>query len=782
MIGNWAGHSGCPEVCQCLNHVIDCSGKNLSKIPNDLNYNVELLNLSNNNLTYNESIYPAALFVRLTKLKVLNILGNNHHINSHNGVRFPSALTNITNLEVLLLDGVDEIGFGREFKDLKNLTEIYMDGKRGQCNLTTLPSSFFTHIPSVTRLTITKCSVRSIAKGTFNLLHNLSFLNISYNERLTFRVLENVTSDLATTRIETFDISGLHCDEGPGIVIFENDFVHLENTTSLKNLFVDNNRLMTIQGSLLYNATKQKPSFPSSIRKLSMGGNKLVFGSYVLYIGYMESFEELIMDNTNSHPVFDTDTTIDDMLCNDWRMPPPDSLNSKTTIRIPLTIRKWSCARCALHMVIKDFKNKFAKYIFDVTEYINLRDNLLYQWIGPIHTDVFKRLSYLDLSNNFCNNVSKDFFMFENLKVLLIGQNLLGNVLKDDVDGAIFKQLKRIESIDVSSNGIGKIPRALLSVQTKQKHLNFSNNEIVNFSLDIEHMISLQSLNLSYNQITTIDPYQRNVINKFDNLTIDLIGNVFQCTCDNIEFLDWLKKKRGIFQNFNSYECRFSNGTKTFFDNIDVLLLEMKRNCKSYIVTIVLSTAGLASTIVTVLIGILYRYRWKMRYLYAMAKSRTKLKGYKRLTQEDTNEYSYDAFISYSNDDGLFVRTDVLENLEQAHGIRLCLHQRNFIPGTDIADNIINAIHSSSKTVIVMSPNYLNSYWCKFEFNMARMESIYSRGGEDILIMVMYEPIDSKDLTLQLIQLMESSSYLEYPEDTNGRVAFWNTLAQSCLE
>jgi hypothetical protein len=38
---------------------------------------------------------------------------------------------------------------------------------------------------------------------------------------------------------------------------------------------------------------------------------------------------------------------------------------------------------------------------------------------------------------------------------------------------------------------------------------------------------------------------------------------------------------------------------------------------------------------------------------------------------------------------------------------------------------LTSAVHNSRKTVVVMSQNYRQSYWCMFEYNMARMESIY---------------------------------------------------------
>ena len=53
-----------------------------------------------------------------------------------------------------------------------------------------------------------------------------------------------------------------------------------------------------------------------------------------------------------------------------------------------------------------------------------------------------------------------------------------------------------------------------------------------------------------------------------------------------------------------------------------------------------------------------------------------------------------------------------------------------------ISDNIVNAIHQSRWTLCVLSSHFFDSYWCMYELNMARMESIYSRKGSHILCLV----------------------------------------------
>lgn len=97
----------------------------------------------------------------------------------------------------------------------------------------------------------------------------------------------------------------------------------------------------------------------------------------------------------------------------------------------------------------------------------------------------------------------------------------------------------------------------------------------------------------------------------------------------------------------------------------------------------------------------------------------------------------------------------------------------------DIAANITNAIHSSRKTVVILSENLLESYWCMYGLNMARMESIYSRDGANVLFLVMFAPVPVRAIPLQLLDLIESNTYIEYPDDPQGNVVFWDKVDEA---
>ncbi|XP_063290254.1 uncharacterized protein LOC134575047 [Pelobates fuscus] len=79
----------------------------------------------------------------------------------------------------------------------------------------------------------------------------------------------------------------------------------------------------------------------------------------------------------------------------------------------------------------------------------------------------------------------------------------------------------------------------------------------------------------------------------------------------------------------------------------------------------------------------------------------------------------YHVFISYSSGDSIWV-DDLIHKLEDMYPrLKICYHERDFLPGKTIIDNMVDCIQSSQKTVVVLSPDFVRSRWCLFEANLS---------------------------------------------------------------
>ena len=80
----------------------------------------------------------------------------------------------------------------------------------------------------------------------------------------------------------------------------------------------------------------------------------------------------------------------------------------------------------------------------------------------------------------------------------------------------------------------------------------------------------------------------------------------------------------------------------------------------------------------------------------------------------------FDAFVSYHHQDSDWLRQELRPRLEDGEPrFRLCLHERDFVAGATVLDNISTAVAISRRMVLLLSRAFLNSHWCQTEFREA---------------------------------------------------------------
>ena len=102
---------------------------------------------------------------------------------------------------------------------------------------------------------------------------------------------------------------------------------------------------------------------------------------------------------------------------------------------------------------------------------------------------------------------------------------------------------------------------------------------------------------------------------------------------------------------------------------------------------------------------------------------------------------------------------DLLPFLEAPQcGFHLCVHDRDFVPGATINKNITTAIKYSCRTILVLTPDFIKSGWCDFEFQAAHKRSIDDRSN--FLVVVVLKEVDEKDLDETLKFYMKTNTYV----------------------
>ena len=76
--------------------------------------------------------------------------------------------------------------------------------------------------------------------------------------------------------------------------------------------------------------------------------------------------------------------------------------------------------------------------------------------------------------------------------------------------------------------------------------------------------------------------------------------------------------------------------------------------------------------------------------------------------------FRYDAFISYSHRNKEWVREWLVPHMQNA-GLTVCIDHESFEPGAPSITEMERAVLQSRKTVLVLTPEYLQSGWTEFE-------------------------------------------------------------------
>ena len=745
--------------------------------------NLIYLNLDNNALLKNGELSDPHFLSPLLKLQELHLQTNVYDIQETANHIYLSKIPTKTlaSLHTLYLDILPYAKFGTNFKNLTRLKRINFSC-RPNCTMVSLTNESFVNIASVTHLNLSNCNITTIENGTFACLRELTYLDLSYNMVLGFITLRNISYDLQFTKIEVLNYTKVYKTFGTPTRINKCDICFLANTT-LKELHFSRNRICDFEiDALAY--------LPPELETFVLEYNKITIGPYLVQVGCLDKLKRLELNvqyaiigrfkNYNDELYIHEKNVSATDVCQCPSFPTKPNCTSYEdkplyfqTVPLPnkLEVLNFRSSR-----LISDPTPLLGPLnITNSLRSIDISDNFMFSFRG--YFLVFDKLEKVKMSNNFCSYISKEFSSsFRNVKILDAENNKLGYQLNVDMEGVTFQTFEKLTNLRLRNNLIDVLSEKAFIYQKNLEVLDLSLNRLSSFKVRFDHMRNLSQLYLQENKLSTL-PVEllEHMAKSSNNISIDLSNNSLTLSCANLELIRWIKRHPKYFVNVESYSFLNDSGETVMFKDINTELLD--RSCRNYTVIIVFSVIFILTFVSIAISGMVYRYRWRLRYMYYMIKA--KRNGYTQIP--DTNEdrqYQYDVFISYANENYQFATGELYQKLKAAR-LSLCLHDKNFLPGIYIADNILQAIRKSRKTVIILTNEFLQSKWCMYEFNMARMENIYSRGDENIIFVVKFGDFDITRASPELQACLESESYLSYPEDVDERPYFWQMLAMS---
>ncbi|XP_040412708.1 toll-like receptor 1 [Cygnus olor] len=376
-----------------------------------------------------------------------------------------------------------------------------------------------------------------------------------------------------------------------------------------------------------------------------------------------------------------------------------------------------------------------------------------------------KSLRYLDMSSNLLRNdgAEEHCQWTESLMEL----DLSSNQLTESVFGCL---PVNVNKLDLQNNQIASVPQGIAELKSL-KELNLASNRLADLP-GCGGFSALEFLNMEMNSILTPSADFFESCQRVRELEAG--HNPFKCSCELQAFMRLERQSGGKLCGWpEAYVCEYPEdlrGTQLK----DFHLTELACNTALLLVTALLLTLVLVG--VVAFLCIYLDVPWYVRMLWQW--TQTKRRAWHECPEERETVLQFHAFISYSERDSVWVKNELIPNLEKGEGsVQLCQHERNFVPGKSIVENIINCIDKSYKSIFVLSPNFVQSEWCHYELYFAH-HKLFSENCNS-LILILLEPIPPYIIPARyhkLKALMAKRTYLEWPKERSKRALFWANL------
>ncbi|XP_065222752.1 protein toll-like [Planococcus citri] len=789
------------------NHIVELA----EQIFNDLD-NLEELNLSGNEL----KSLPVKLFEPLKKLRRLNLQRNNFMNLNENILRYIPALTYLNlcdnhlnyvstslfnsayNLTVLKLcnNNITILENG-VFENLQFLNETDLSDNK----LTSLPGNLFDKCGNLKILKLNGNSLKMLPDYIFQNTRNLTQLDIGNNrlENLTEHVFDDLTK-LRILRLNENNLTNIHRDVFHHLTslcklnLSKNQLKRLDRTTfldliNLKSIDLSYNQL-TLEDAKIGELSPFIACL--NLKNIKLNNNLLtrVFADWRLLFNKLEEldlsfnhFEGL----TTEDFMFNASNATINFSDNPIKIVNLDSLEIQV---LP------PCSRS--DFFLKNFSQKPTHHNNFIMENSRIQCDchalsLAKYFQMKLHQGVYKLMNlsangvYCDSNDNLTENVPLDKVNLTELRCPI------RELYPDQADkcpkncDCHYRLVDRANIVNCSRAELDVLPTEVPIVNNSKTELLFSRNQIKtldglsNLTRNIENITvislsrnlieniddleipkTLEVLRLDNNQISHIKQHTINLFRPYGSLTnLSIHDNPWECNCDLRPFQNFLRFHRQTLwiDKYSNIKCK-----KT---DTEVRHTWEEKLCQSPFEKYSLLVAILAIICISAIIITYYKFRRRIKiWMFA-----NKICLWLVTEKEIDKNKPYDAFVSFSHKDQHFVDEHLIPELEQngKHRFKLCIHYRDFKVGQFIPSQIIHSVENSKRTIIVLTPNFLQSIWARMEFRMAHLQAI--KEGCARVIVILLEDVDHELLDPELKAYVMLNTYVKW-----GDSLFWDKL------
>ena len=314
--------------------------------------------------------------------------------------------------------------------------------------------------------------------------------------------------------------------------------------------------------------------------------------------------------------------------------------------------------------------------------------------------------------------------------------------------------------LHLQNNNIREIPPYPYLENVTALYLTHNKIERLNAST-VERLQRLKIMFIDSNKLTALPRNMENLT----FTTLALHHNFFKCDCTTKWMKKWLRRQKLHIENIDNVLCNSENAQgKAIYtlpdeefvckeEKNDHSITKSKTNDKTFKIIAFTLTGFLLLILVVFLLG--YKYRGEVKVFVF---THFNWHPFDRIDDSDPNKI-YDAFISYSGSDYKWVLNTLRVRLENHDPpFKLCIHDRDFLIGAPIQENILNSVDQSKRMLMVLSRNFVKSEWCLLEFRAAHRKVLEDR--MNYLIIILFDDVDIAEVDDEIKLYMRTNTYL----------------------
>ncbi|XP_063966760.1 toll-like receptor 3 [Lytechinus pictus] len=591
--------------------------------------------------------------------------------------------------------------------------------------ITTLSNSTFCGLDQLTELDISNNDLTALPQGMFYCNKLLQKLRLAQNNIA--RWSGNTVSNLCSLKY---------------LNLFDNNIKHVDNTTqilhSLEHLDLSFNVLSRIDDYFLSSYTY--------LKTLNVSNNDIFWISSYAFLN-LTNLKVLNLKN---------DRIELDILNQPFQiMGALRILDLTSAIKIIRLESKPFTGTSLLERMFMRKNNLQSKDLFD-----NSTSQSLFTGLQSLLT--------LDLRENDLDMLAPGTFNpINRLEILLLSHSSIKVLIP-----SVFYSLPSLKILDLSDNDITLISGDTFLSQSQLHVLKIDNNKLYSIPRTLFNRTrSLHKLNMENNKISTIETGTRFPT----NITLDVSGNPFACTCDLSWFVKWLHSSNVELSHPNNTLCSPSSIKDLFKSSL--LSFDPDKYCGINILLI--TSVSFTVLLVAALSLVAYWKRWWLNYKVFLVK--LAICGYKEMVQDfEDQDYEFQLNLMYQEEDQEWVDDIMKPVLRERfpHIERVVFGDNDLHLGMFYINALHYAVENSFKTVLLLSNNSVREAWFITKVRIALEE--LNDSNLDKVILFFLEDIDDDDLPyLVRLFLSKNKPYMLWTDDEDGQELFWAQFEKS---